>query len=400
MECTRFCRSTDLHVNAGDRDLLATSDHIDGDRRAGGERRVEQLVGIGAEVASARLCVDVEHDSVGADGGHGAERIGMVFHGCSAGHGLAPCHEFRQSEGGHGRTDPVTFRFLLPPLFPATLVHRRDRFFADADLDSGERVVAHCVNTGRMEGLTKPGRRIWLSKPPPRVPPRKLAYTWELIELSSGLIGTNTAIPNAFVGAVLAAGLLPGLGHVKCTPEAPLGILRNSRSSRSDFLLETVEGTRIWVEVKNNHLVYRDGFAYFPDSVSERATEHLEALATKVAAGDRAVVVFLVQRGDATGVRPSDVHDPAFAAAARRVAALGVEFRALAAVPEVTVEAAHLRLIGEIPVDLAPYPTAPVAAFQASLRAEAPAWVRGARKIADTGDAGRAARSPKRPKST
>ncbi len=299
----------------------------------------------------------------------------------------------------------MTFRFPLPPLFPATLVHRRDRFFADAELDTGERVVAHCVNTGRMEGLTKPGRRIWLSKPPPRVPPRKLAYTWELIELSSGIIGTNTAMPNAFVGAVLAAGLLPGLPHAKCTPEAPLGILRNSRSSRSDFLLETVEGTRIWVEVKNNHLVYPDGFAYFPDSVSERATEHLEALATKVAAGDRAVVVFLVQRGDATGVRPSDVHDPAFAAAARRVAALGVEFRALAAVPEVPsapVAAAHLRLIGEIPVDLAPYPTAPVEAFRTLLRAEAPAWVRGARKREDSGDADgrRAARSPKRPKST
>jgi sugar fermentation stimulation protein A len=226
-----------------------------------------------------------------------------------------------------------------------------------------------------------------------------------LIELSSGLIGTNTALPNAFVGAVLAAGLLSGVAHVKCTPEAPLGILRNSRSARSDFLLETVEGARIWVEVKNNHLVYPDRFAYFPDSVSERATEHLEALATKVAAGDRAVVVFLVQRGDATGVRPSDVHDPVFAAAARRVAALGVEFRALAAVPELTrapVEAAHLRLIGEIPVDLAPYATAPVAAFQSSLRAEAPAWVRGARKVperSDAGDGGRPARTPKRPKS-
>lgn len=280
----------------------------------------------------------------------------------------------------------MTFRFSLPPLVAATLVHRRDRFFADADLDNGERVVAHCVNTGRMEGLTKPGRRIWLSKPPPRVPPRKLAYTWELIELSSGLCGTNTALPNAIVGQALAAGALGGLAYRTCTPEAPLGILRNSRSARCDFLLETVENTRIWIEVKNNHLVYPDGFAYFPDSVSERASEHLEALATKVAAGDRAVVIFLVQRGDASGVRPSDVHDPVFAATARKVAALGVEFRAFALVPEFVPAgdprpggaSAELRLLGEIPVDLSPYPTAPVAAFRTELRAEAPAWVRGA----------------------
>ena len=110
------------------------------------------------------------------------------------------------------------------------------------------------------------------------------------------------------------------------------------------------------------------------------------AVPRALAAGDRAVVIFLVQRGDASGVRPSDVHDPVFAATARKVAALGVEFRAFALVPEFVpagdprpgAASAELRLLGEIPVDLSPYPTAPVAAFRTELRAEAPAWVRGA----------------------
>jgi DNA-binding sugar fermentation-stimulating protein len=70
------------------------------------------------------------------------------------------------------------------------------------------------------------------------------------------------------------------------------------------------------IEVKNCHLVYPDGGAYFPDSHSERATKHLRELVHWVHRGGRATVIFCVQRRDAQVVRPSDVHDPAFAQAA------------------------------------------------------------------------------------
>ena len=44
-----------------------------------------------------------------------------------------------------------------------------------------------------------------------------------------------------------------------------------------------------YVEVKNCHLVYSDGWGYFPDSVSERASRHVEALAALVAPATHSV---------------------------------------------------------------------------------------------------------------
>ena len=89
---------------------------------------------------------------------------------------------------------------------------------------------------------------------------------------------------------------------------------------RIDFWLREGGGAEHWLEVKNCHLVNgQDGFGYFPDSVSERASRHLRTLdALAARRGHRVTVVFVVQRADVRcGVRPSDFHDPAFAATCR-----------------------------------------------------------------------------------
>lgn len=272
------------------------------------------------------------------------------------------------------------------PLLPGRLLCRRDRFLAEVELAGGERVVAHCVNTGRMEGLTLPGRAVWLSHNPR--PGRRLVYTWELIEVGGRLIGANTAMPNLLVRRLLEERRLPPFQHhSELRPERPFG-----ERSRVDFWLRQ-DGVEHYLEVKNCHLVYEDRRGYFPDSVSERATHHMAELSAVCRAGHRAAVLLVVQREDAEAVRPSDAHDPAFAVAARAAARAGVRFLGLRVRPTLTA----LEVLGPIPVDLEPYEMERPAAWRDKLRAEAPAWVQTRRKAAEApkeperqGPAGRA----------
>lgn len=244
------------------------------------------------------------------------------------------------------------------PLVEARFVSRHQRFLALVELDGGERVVAHCVNPGRMEGLVIGGARVWLTRNDD--PKRKLRYTLEIIERDGRLVGADTAIPNRFVAALLEARAFPPFADVvSFRPEVKYG-----EGHRVDFLLETPRGAH-YLEVKNCHLVHPDTLGYFPDSVSERASSHLETLRDQVRAGAEASVLFVVQDPLATGLRPSDAHDPTFAETARRVAVEGVTFRAVRALP--TLEG--LAFDGEIPVDLAPYPKMKVLAWKKGLDA-------------------------------
>ena len=233
---------------------------------------------------------------------------------------------------------------------------RHLRFFAQVELPSGEAVLAHCANPGRMEGLVLPGARVWLSDH--NDAKRKLRYTLELVERDGHLIGANTLVPNRFVAALLERRLLPAYrdatgfrAEVRC-----------GEGHRVDFLIAAPGGPEL-LEVKNCHLVHPDLCGYFPDSVSKRATAHLELLRSVVRSGGAASVLFVVQHPAAASVRPSDVHDPAFAAAARSVARDGVKLRAVRARPSLD----GLHFDQEIPVDLEPYATAPIARWRAEL---------------------------------
>jgi sugar fermentation stimulation protein A len=122
------------------------------------------------------------------------------------------------------------------------------------------------------------------------------------------------------------------------------------RGHRVDFLLERPSGPH-YVEVKNCHLVYPDGCGYFPDSVSARATSHVEALTRLVKKGVNATVLFTLQRDDPTALRPSAVHDPKFARAMRAAVKAGLTTRAVRLIP--TLEGVVFD--GEVPVNVEAY---------------------------------------------
>ena len=209
------------------------------------------------------------------------------------------------------------------PLIPATLVKRYKRFLADVVLPDGTTLTAHVANPGSMIGLAAPGARVWLSKSDN--PSRKLAHSWELIEVDFGagseLVGVNTAHPNPLVGAALAAGAIPELtGYSSIRREVKYG-----KRSRVDFLLEGTARPPCYVEIKNVHLMRKPGLAEFPDAKTERGAKHLEELGDAVEAGCRAVMLYLIQIGSASRFALARDIDPKYGAAFDRARSRGVE---------------------------------------------------------------------------
>jgi sugar fermentation stimulation protein A len=206
------------------------------------------------------------------------------------------------------------------PLVRGRLVQRYKRFFADVILDDGSEVTAHCPNPGAMLGVNAPGLRVWLSRSDD--PKRKLALTLELVETAEGaLTGVNTLHPNRIVAEALAAGTIPELdGYESIRREVKYG-----EASRVDFLLTSPGRPACWLEIKNCHLSRGAGLAEFPDCVAARSSRHLRELAAMAKAGDRAVVLFVVQRMDCDRFRPCADLDPVFARTLGEVADEGVE---------------------------------------------------------------------------
>jgi sugar fermentation stimulation protein A len=212
-----------------------------------------------------------------------------------------------------------------------------------------------------MEGLVRPGARAWVS-PAPEGSQRKLRWTLEIIELEeAGYVGANTVVPNRIAEALVLERLVPGLKRWRSLERE----VRYGENSRIDLLLRGARRRTAdhLVEVKNCHLVYPDRRAYFPDSVSARAAKHLRELTEEVRRGRRATVLFVLQRTDARSLRPSRLHDPAFAEAAEEARRAGVQFRAARIDPTPQ----GYRFEKMIPVDLKPYDPATVADFRDAL---------------------------------
>jgi sugar fermentation stimulation protein A len=209
------------------------------------------------------------------------------------------------------------------PLIPARLVKRYKRFLADVVLDTGEALTAHVANPGAMTGLAAPGARVWLSKSAD--PKRKLPYSWELVEVDFGtgmeLVGVNTAHPNPLVAAALAQGAIAEVaGYASVRREVKYG-----QRSRVDFLLEALDRPPCYLEVKNVHLMRQPGLAEFPDAVTARGARHLDELADVVAAGGRAVMLYLIQICSAERFALARDIDPVYGVAFDRARARGVE---------------------------------------------------------------------------
>lgn len=213
------------------------------------------------------------------------------------------------------------FLYTYPPLYRGKLLKRYKRFFADIELDSGEVVIAHCPNTGPMTGISAIGSPVYVSKSDD--PKRKLAYTWELIEVQDNepaWVGTNTGLPNKVTKLALEQNLLPELGayqEIRC--EVPYGV---NKKSRIDFLL-LGDGKPTYVEVKSTTWAQKD-LVLFPDTVTTRGQKHLQELIALLPDANP-VMLYFINRGDCPYFAPGDSADREYGKLFRAAIASGVK---------------------------------------------------------------------------
>lgn len=208
------------------------------------------------------------------------------------------------------------------PLLKGKLVKRYKRFFADVELETGETVTAHCANSGSMLSVKPEGATVWIS--PAQNPDRKLKYTWEIVQIKGHKVGINTSLPNGLVSEAIETGVVPELdGYDSLRREVKYG-----KNSRIDILLEGEGKPACYVEVKNVTMrrdLSKGGPAEFPDAVTSRGTKHLAELSDMVKQGHRAVMFYLVQRGDAPLFTVAGDIDPEYAEGLKKARKSGVE---------------------------------------------------------------------------
>jgi sugar fermentation stimulation protein A len=157
---------------------------------------------------------------------------------------------------------------------------------------------------------------------PARTGKRITRFDLLLVENAGTLVSVDARLPNPIVHEALLTGRLPSLGRFST-------IQREVRRgpSRLDFLLTDGAGQRCWLETKSVTLV-ENGRALFPDAPTERGRRQVIELLDAVDAGERAAVIFVVQRSDATEFSPHGAADPDLADALQEADARGVAVQA------------------------------------------------------------------------
>jgi sugar fermentation stimulation protein A len=231
----------------------------------------------------------------------------------------------------------------LPSLVEGRLLRRYKRFLADVELADGQRITAHCPNTGAMTGCTPEGARVWLSRSDSKT--RKYPHTWELVETPEGLACIHSARANAVVHEAFEQGVIPEFSdYPECRREVAYG-----RGSRADLQLTGPAG-EVLVEVKSVTLCRQGGLGVFPDAVSERGRKHIVELCESLAPGRRALLMFCVFHRGIDRVSAAGDIDPRYRAALDDALDRGLEVQAWRA----EVSPGELRLTESLPFSLDP----------------------------------------------
>tara|TARA_Y100000588_G_scaffold275727_1_gene292020 strand:- start:1921 stop:2646 length:726 start_codon:yes stop_codon:yes gene_type:complete len=203
-------------------------------------------------------------------------------------------------------------------------IRRYKRFFADIKVSDGSELTVHCPNPGSMRDLLRESAPVWCTTS--KNPKRKLKHTLEMIEIGNVWVGLHTIRANQIAKCILEKNFLESLSDY---PEIKSEV-RVGENSRLDFVLSGnfVDPRTTYVEVKSVTMSSRNK-ALFPDSVTRRGKKHAELLSDLSRKGNRAVLMFIIQRSDCDVFSIADDIDPNYGKSLRKAIDNGVEVFAI-----------------------------------------------------------------------
>lgn len=192
-------------------------------------------------------------------------------------------------------------------------VNRINRFVATVNVE-GQDIIAHVPNTGRMTELLFSGNIVLLQYDK-RIN-RKTDYTIKLAKYGKKWVCIDALITNKIASQ-----------YIKENYPGDLKSEVLFLNSRFDFLLEN-ENKSCFIEVKSVNLV-KDSIAYFPDAPTLRGKKHVQELQSCIEMGFGAMVIFVVQRGDAELFKPHTKMDEKFNQELIKAYKMGLEIKVL-----------------------------------------------------------------------
>ena len=145
-------------------------------------------------------------------------------------------------------------------------------------------------------------------------PKRKLAYTWEMIDVGEGnnpvWVGINTGLPNRIIKIALENHLITELANQYNQVKSEVKFGQDGKS-RIDFVLTGDESQPpIYLEVKNTTLA-ENNIAMFPDTETTRGQKHLHELMA-LSKDVKAVMLYFINRGDCHRFSVGRTYDPTY----------------------------------------------------------------------------------------
>jgi sugar fermentation stimulation protein A len=149
----------------------------------------------------------------------------------------------------------------------ATFIRRLNRFVAEVRFRGADTKI-FVPNTGRLAELLIPGTDVYLVESPGKYP-----FKMQIIMHKGKPVMIDSIYSNSVFAKLIAEEKVPALTSFRVNKREP-----SYGHHRFDFLLKDDSDRELLVELKSCTLA-RNSVASFPDAVSERASNHVRALA-------------------------------------------------------------------------------------------------------------------------